>query len=115
LFEAFARGNRGAVIVLRRDNRRSNAEVLMIEAFAWPGTPDSSIPGRTAAGGGAWAVARQGTPMLCSTGRRLGMTGPSAWKRLPRTPVGHKQQAVNGSCQVGYFRLRSSRYQNESP
>jgi hypothetical protein len=64
---------------------------------------------------GAWAVARQGTPMLCSTGRRLGMTGPSAWKRLPRTPVGHKQQAVNGSCQVGYFRLRSSRYQNESP
>jgi len=40
LFEAFERAKLDAVIVLRHDNRRSDGEVLMNEAFAWLGTPD---------------------------------------------------------------------------
>ncbi len=40
LFESFERAKLDAVVVLRHDNRRSDGEVLMNEAFAWHGTPD---------------------------------------------------------------------------
>jgi hypothetical protein len=59
LFEAFAWADLDAVIVLRRNNRRSNAEVLMIEASAWLVTPNFVHPWtHRRRQGWAWAVAR---------------------------------------------------------